>query len=251
MKDLMVHVERAVRPIHASPTRKRRMRQELLAHLTALFEEERAHSSDEQALAHALGRFGNPAELTRNLQASVPLLDRWEGQMFGLFLRRSGESAIRHALRLAAFSAAFVFCGLLVFPLIRVAAGDVWSAVRIGLAMMSVITGYVFLAVLMGYGLAKAICGPMSVASLRRAAAYGAAVLLVGIALIVGGYLVQPENALWEFILRSPSDPLALSALTWFAGTPLVAAVCAALGVRAEMATDRALGGWRSLEISE
>ena len=39
MKELMVPVERAVRAVHASPARKRRMRQELLAHLAALVEE--------------------------------------------------------------------------------------------------------------------------------------------------------------------------------------------------------------------
>ena len=80
MKELMIQVERAVRPVQASPARKRRMRQELHAHLTGIFEEEKARGDDEPlALARALQRFGDPAELTRELQASVPLPDRWEG----------------------------------------------------------------------------------------------------------------------------------------------------------------------------
>src|SRR5262245_65861705 len=116
MKELMVHVERAVRPVHATPARKQRMRQELLGHLTAIFDEERARGGDEQqALAQALRRFGNPADLARELQASVPRLERWEGQMIGWILPGPGESKLRHALRLAAVAGAFVF-GALFLP---------------------------------------------------------------------------------------------------------------------------------------
>ena len=41
MKALRIHVERVVRPIRASNRRKDRMREELLAHLVGLFDEER------------------------------------------------------------------------------------------------------------------------------------------------------------------------------------------------------------------
>ena len=113
MRELMVHVERAVRAVHASPARKRRMRQELLAHLTNLVEEEKARGGDEQeALARALQRFGDPAGLSRDLQASVPRLERWEGQMANGFLRRPGESGLRYGARMAALGAAIVFVEL-------------------------------------------------------------------------------------------------------------------------------------------
>ena len=46
---LKVLVERAVRPVRASVTRKRHMREELLAHVTAIFEEEFEKSGDEAA----------------------------------------------------------------------------------------------------------------------------------------------------------------------------------------------------------
>ena len=46
---LKVLVERAVRPVRASASRKRLMREELLAHVTAVFEEELARLADEQA----------------------------------------------------------------------------------------------------------------------------------------------------------------------------------------------------------
>ena len=121
MNELMVHVERAVRAVHASPARKRRMRQELLAHLTGLVEEEKARGGDEQeALARALQRFGDPAGLSRDLQASVPRPERW-------LSRGPGESGLRYGARIAALVAAIMFVGLNVLgnllPLIRVAAG--------------------------------------------------------------------------------------------------------------------------------
>ena len=113
------------------------------------------------------------------------------------------------------------------------------------------VTGYAFLSVLLGYGLCRELADRLGVASLLRAAAYGVGALLVGVALVAGGYVTQPENPLWEFILRSPGDPLALSALVWFTGMPLVVALAAALVVRVERARERGHGDWASLEIGE
>jgi hypothetical protein len=77
MKQLMILVERAVRPVRADNRWKMKMRQELLAHLTAAYEEERARLGDEPAaLAEASRRFGDPKELTKSLQATVPVWDR-------------------------------------------------------------------------------------------------------------------------------------------------------------------------------
>jgi hypothetical protein len=109
MKELRVHVERAVRPVRASNRRKDRMREELLAHLAGVFEQERARLGDEDAaLREALRRFGPAQELTRELQATVPRLERRVfmplpslGAMEELMARRDGESPRRHALRMA------------------------------------------------------------------------------------------------------------------------------------------------------
>ncbi len=77
MKELMVAVERVVRPMRAEPRRKMKMRQELLAHLTSAYEQARARlGNDDAAREEAVRRFGNPAELTRDLQASVPVYER-------------------------------------------------------------------------------------------------------------------------------------------------------------------------------
>jgi hypothetical protein len=252
MKELMVHVERAVRAVHASPARKRRMRQELLAHLTGLVEEEKARGGDErQALARALQRFGGPADLSRDLQASVPRLERWEGRLANWFLRGPGETGPRHGARLAALSAAFVFVGLNVLPLFRVAAGEKWSDVRVGLAVQGVITGYVFLSVLLGHGVFQEMVNRLGVASLLRAAAYGVGAMLAGAAMVTASYVAQPENPLWEFILRYPGNPLALSAGAWFACMPLAVALAAVLVARVERAMARGHGDWTSLDIGE
>jgi ATP-dependent Clp protease ATP-binding subunit ClpC len=257
MRELMVHVERAVRAVHASPARKRRMRQELLAHLTNLVEEEKARGGDEQeALARALQRFGDPADLSRDLQASVPRLERWEAQMANGFLRRPGETGLRHGARIAALVAAIMFVWLnvlvnLLLPLIRVAAGEKWSDVRVGLAIPGVFAGYVFLSVLLCHGVIRELAGRPGAASLLRAAAYGVGAMLAGVALVAANYVAQPENPLWEFILRYPGNPLALSTGLCFACLPLALALAAVLVTRVGRAKARGQEDWASLEIGE
>ena len=89
---LKIMVERAVRPVRASFSSKRKMREELLAHVLAVFEEETAKLSDEQnALARTGQRFGNAAELTKQLQASVSWHDKgaW---YFENFFKKPGTS---------------------------------------------------------------------------------------------------------------------------------------------------------------
>ena len=103
MKALRIQVERVVRPLRASNLRKDRMREELLAHLTRLFEEELGQSGDVQrATAAAIDRFGDGPTLARELQASVPWLENWACVRLpvrGAFRRRPGESPLRHLQR--------------------------------------------------------------------------------------------------------------------------------------------------------
>jgi hypothetical protein len=101
---LKVVVERAVWPVRASTARKRKMREELLAHVVGVFEEEAAKLGDERAAVDRTAlRFGNPAEVTSQLQESVPARDAvrryWEG--------RPGEPAWRTAVRFAWVSGTF------------------------------------------------------------------------------------------------------------------------------------------------
>jgi hypothetical protein len=74
---LMIHVERIVRPVRAFQSRKLRMRRELLAHLQAAVGEECAKGLDESsAMEQATRRLGECEELTRGLQRTVPLAER-------------------------------------------------------------------------------------------------------------------------------------------------------------------------------
>jgi hypothetical protein len=249
MKELMVHVERAVRAVRANPTRKRRMRQELLAHLTNLVEEEKARGADErEALARALQRFGDPAGLSHELQASVPRLERWLAR---LFFRGPGESGLRHGARIATLGAAAVFVVFNLLPLIAVAAGARWSDARIGLGAVGVVAGYVFLSVLLCHGVLRKLSGRPGAAALLRASAYGAGAMLAGVALVAAGSVAQPENPLWWFILHYPGNPLALGAGAWFTCMPLAVALALVMIARVNRATARGQGDWASLEICE
>lgn len=123
MIQLKIIVERAVRPVRASTARKRKMREELLAHVSGVFEEELARLGEESAaLKQTELRFGNPAEVTSQLQESVPARDVirrfWEG--------RPDESALRSALRIAWATVALV---LVVFVVAEVKGrwGSAWS----------------------------------------------------------------------------------------------------------------------------
>jgi hypothetical protein len=122
MNVLKVRVERSVRPVRASLSRKMRMREELLAHLTEIYEDELQNRSDEQAAVEAaFDRFGDPGELTAELQASVSWIERGEWISDELVRRRTGETELRHALRMSGYYCGFVsvlLLGVLAVPYI-------------------------------------------------------------------------------------------------------------------------------------
>jgi hypothetical protein len=112
LTQLKIIVERAVRPVRASTSRKRQMREEILAHISGVFDEESAKLDEQAALERTAQRFGSPAEVTAQLQESVPASDGirrfWEG--------RPGESALRAGFRIAGVAGILglvVFAGLL------------------------------------------------------------------------------------------------------------------------------------------
>jgi ATP-dependent Clp protease ATP-binding subunit ClpC len=99
---LMKLVERSVRPVRASTVRKRKMREELFAHLTVIFDEELARLGDPHAaLAQAAQRFGEPAELARDLDSSLPSYERISAYVERWVQYRAPETAARYAFRLA------------------------------------------------------------------------------------------------------------------------------------------------------
>ncbi len=98
LKELKIVVERAVRPVRATVARKRKMREELLAHLVSIFEEEARHGDEQAALEEAKRRFGDPRELTTQLQQAVPRWDRCRSILESMGCE-PGESAWHLAAR--------------------------------------------------------------------------------------------------------------------------------------------------------
>jgi hypothetical protein len=106
MKEFMVQVERAVRPVVAGPWRKLRMREELLVHLESIHAEELVRLGDETAArAETLRRFGDPAALTADLQGTVNFRERIDARLNRVYGWRPGESAARYAARQASLVA--------------------------------------------------------------------------------------------------------------------------------------------------
>jgi hypothetical protein len=112
---LKIIVERVVRPVQASMCHKLKMREELLAHVSAVFEEEATRLDNEQAaFERTAQRFGNPAELTGQLQASVPTSDFLQRFLESMALR-TDESMLRRAVRFVVVTF-FVFAVILLPP---------------------------------------------------------------------------------------------------------------------------------------
>lgn len=71
-------VERALKPVWATPARKQMLRMELLAHVMDIFDEEFATLDNEQtALNHTLCRFGLADAIGTELQSSLSFANRW------------------------------------------------------------------------------------------------------------------------------------------------------------------------------
>ena len=112
MRELRSHIEHIVRPIRATERRKYKMREELLAHLSGTLEEELAKGQTaEAALEHALRRFGDHETLRRDLQASVPVTERFlfaQIPYVPQVARRQNESAVHHAGRMTVYVALYL-----------------------------------------------------------------------------------------------------------------------------------------------
>jgi hypothetical protein len=91
-------VERAVRPVRAGQGRKLKMREELLAHFTAIYEEENARlHNPADAMYETQRRFGDLAVLAGELQSAL----RWYERIEPPFVWRAPETAARYMFRVA------------------------------------------------------------------------------------------------------------------------------------------------------
>jgi hypothetical protein len=227
MRDLMVLVERAVRPVRAGERRKLRMRDELLAHLTAVYEEEKARRGDDPAaLAAAAERFGDPADLTRELQAAVPAGERAEYYFEQWFGWRATESSARYMARLAGRLAMvnLVLSGLIVAAVTAVNGwpADMGLRLRPAAAFFVVAHLDMFLLGWLSFQLRDAVRGASR--SWPRAAGYAAA---VGLVVLASGpalhAVVSPD-------LRTTLEAMFPNWLGVAAVAPLVAAATAVVG---------------------
>src|SRR5262249_20227888 len=118
LTQLKIVVERGVRPVRATTSRKRKMREELLAHVTAVFEEEAKLHEESVALARVAERFGEGGELRRQVQARVPSSDvaAYFVESFVGFPMQ--EPVWRRALRYAVVVGVFCACWLAAFILV-------------------------------------------------------------------------------------------------------------------------------------
>lgn len=87
----------------------------MLAHVTAVFEEELAHgASDDVALAKTSERFGSPLHVAEELQRTVPRYEKPFVFVELMTFPRPGESVFRYAARTASFIALMLQLILLV-----------------------------------------------------------------------------------------------------------------------------------------
>ena len=116
--ELMKHVERAVRPVVAPWKQKMQMRADLLARLTALYEQEFARLGDAQAaVLQATQRVGSAVDLSSQLQRSVPRRTYWQWKIGQTLFGRPEDPPFSRAARWAAAVVLILLLACAVRPL--------------------------------------------------------------------------------------------------------------------------------------
>ena len=205
LTELKVVVERVVWPVRATMARKSRMREELLAHLVAIFEEEEKHRGDEQAaLEQTKQRFGGPGKLMGELQQTVTRRDRCRSILENMGYRPSESAwhlAARHFLVTLLIYLLWLPTLMLAFGKLRnpgpVEAQHLWALVLVGSVLLAALFN-VILSVVLARLLNK--IGPV-LASTRRGRVLLAA--LCGFAALFGFVLPGVTGAAVLFILMA------------------------------------------------
>jgi hypothetical protein len=227
-KQLQIAVERAVRPVRVGWWRRDHMREELLAHLTGVFEDEMGRVGDEAAASReALRRFGEPAKLTEELNAARNVEDRVAYALELVYGWRAPESAARYMFRVSVS----VFLTLAATIGVALAAGDVVAGATRGRTYPSVwfIPGMVCAALfplgLLYFKMRDAMFGFCSPKSRLRVTAFGALFGLVTFAVGLACALMGTWNwrEAWDLVtpywlIVSALAPLAPLAAAWRRG---------------------------------
>jgi hypothetical protein len=222
LTQLKILVERAVRPVRASTARKRKMREELLAHVVGVFEEEAARLGDEQAaLARTRERFGQAAELTGQLQASVPRSDRIGRFAEDLVGYGSGESALRLAAQAAAAAGAvsFILLGIAILIQVLRGQGSEWLTVARVPSLLAPLwmAFWVFCGTVLTCGMRHALFGPAGRSWLRAGLVAAAAWIIIPATAFAVCVAVTADiqRSLWDVVPMLPHGvlvPMALAA---------------------------------------
>lgn len=105
-RELMVLVERVVRPLPIPLDRQKRLRAEFLDHLQTIHAEELTRDADPiAALVRTQQRFGNPVELTAELRASIRWPEAGKYWFEWFCSQRLGESVVWYVTRLVSHAA--------------------------------------------------------------------------------------------------------------------------------------------------
>ncbi len=242
-RELKIIVERAVRPVRATLARKRRMREELLAHLAAVFEEETARLGDQRAaLDRARERFGDPAELSRQLQDAVPWWDR-VGSFCEKMQLQPGESLWHLAgKQLLAMLMAYGMAALAVLPVIlaRGRPYEVGVKLQVVLVTAVVCSGLWFLFSWVPLRIGRALYGDAAERSVSTALLYALASLPI---LPAAAFLTY-----WALTWNLSSSLAHLGLACYFAPAAPIVFVMAARQMTEEM---RYQEQWAGLEIGE
>ena len=192
LKELKIVVERAVRPVRATFYSKRKMLEELLAHLVSIFEEERQKAGDEQAaLDQAKRRFGDPKELTGSFRE---LYLGGTGSFISLenfICFRASESVLRHAARVAVLPYMWFAIICLLMPPVLLIRGRQYEIGRMmfgELAASVIVSGIVFILTFLAHGLRDALSCDTSRRSIPLAMVHG---LLSAFLLPIGGFVLS------------------------------------------------------------
>ena len=212
---LRVVVERVVRPVRVSDVRKLRMREELLDHLTAVYEEELGRLGDEgAALTRATERFGVPGDLTEELQRSVSWF-AFVGYVSDQYRFRPDESLLKFGLRhLVLGFATMSGASMLVIPLACLGGRghEAGIFVHVMLVMVLFSGGFSFSFAALAEKIGQLLYGEG--APVRAIVSYCLASLLVFpvmISFTYGGLMLSAGAALKGFLLGctvAPAAPL-------------------------------------------
>jgi hypothetical protein len=238
-------VERAVRPVRAGTAWKRKTREELLSHLTAIYDEEleRLHDPD-QALESAAERFGEPAELSLDLTASLPtserrayLFERWFGW-------RAPETALRFVLRQALVSF-LIIAAIWCVPLLTLLVTDVdnhqlGNLGRIALAMLFFAPALQLTVGWLYYSLRDAMFGPSWASKSRSKAIVFDALIALSVAASLFGFVGLVKWNLGEAILS----------LAWIIPGALATAIGFALAARHRGPVEIADTVWACMDLN-